>query len=55
MRPAWSLGVFEVCGTRADSRCVLGHQALGQAFGGKVVRAQTLMHGQNFADRGTRG
>ena len=28
----------------------LGHQALGQAFGGKVVRAPKLMHGKTSRD-----
>jgi anthranilate synthase component 2 len=29
----------------------LGHQAIGQAFGGKIVRAKTLMHGKTSAIR----
>jgi anthranilate synthase component 2 len=27
----------------------LGHQSLGQAFGGKVIRAKTIMHGKTSA------
>src|SRR3954451_9423025 len=27
----------------------LGHQSIGQAFGGKIVRAKRVMHGKNSA------
>jgi anthranilate synthase component 2 len=29
----------------------LGHQSIGQAFGGQIVRAKTLMHGKTSAIR----
>jgi len=42
-----SLGVIERLGTRVPILGVcLGHQAIGQAYGGKVVHAKTLMHGK---------
>jgi anthranilate synthase component II len=42
-----SLGVFERFSGRVPILGVcLGQQAMGQAYGGKVVRARTLMHGK---------
>jgi anthranilate synthase component 2 len=42
-----SLGVIERLGHRVPILGVcLGHQAIGQAYGGKVVHAKTLMHGK---------
>ena len=47
-----SLAVIERLAGRVPILGVcLGHQAIGQAFGGKIVRAQRVMHGKNSTVR----
>ena len=49
-----SLAVIESFGARVPILGVcLGHQAIGQAYGGRVVRAGRIMHGKTSAIRHT--
>ena len=49
-----SVGVIEALGARVPILGVcLGHQSIGQAYGGKVVRAGRIMHGKTSPIRHT--